>query len=401
MKYLIVIAGGLTDQPVAEKDNRTPLMLADTPHLDRMVREGRCGSVQTLPEGFEPSNDVSLLALLGYEPETHYCAPAALEAVALGVELAEGEIPVCCDFVQLQSSHNDMVMKDFTAGGLSSEDAQLLLEALQDQIGEPSVRFHVGEGSHNLMVVQSPPLAKKLHPPHELIGEGIRRFMPEGEECRELVYIMNQAQIILHNHPYNRARHSQGKDTVNSVWLWGTGNGNRLPAFIERFGKSGAVVTSSLLLTGMARSAGMHAVFIRGTDGTPQTRHIEAVAHALEVLDTHDVVFLHCDDTEILSLQGNLDDKVLAIEDFDSEVAGPLLESAGKRNDVKLLLVENHRASAVLMKYAKDKTPFCVLPGQRTGPPLPGFDEEILKDSPDRFQSGASLVDAFLRDRME
>ena len=50
MKYLVVIANGLTDRPIAEKDNKTPLQLADTPNLDQMVREGYAGSVQTIPE---------------------------------------------------------------------------------------------------------------------------------------------------------------------------------------------------------------------------------------------------------------------------------------------------------------------------------------------------------------
>jgi 2,3-bisphosphoglycerate-independent phosphoglycerate mutase len=108
--------------------------------------------------------------------------------------------------VQLQSSHNDMVMKDFTSGNLTSQDSRILLDALEEQIGSDSVRFHPGKGHHNLMVIKSPAFNGTLTPPQELIGEGIRQFMPEGDEFKELVYIMNQAQIILHNHPYNKKR---------------------------------------------------------------------------------------------------------------------------------------------------------------------------------------------------
>ncbi len=83
MKYLIVIGSGLTDRPVAEKDNRTPLQIADTPNLDRLAQSGLSGSVQTIPENFEAGNDVSLLSLLGYSPETHHAGTAPFDALAL------------------------------------------------------------------------------------------------------------------------------------------------------------------------------------------------------------------------------------------------------------------------------------------------------------------------------
>ncbi len=397
MKYLIVVAAGLTDKPVAEKDNQTPLMLSETPNLDRLARMGCAGTVQTIADSFDAGEDVSLLSLLGYEPETHYIAPAVLEAQALGVDIGDGEVPVCCDFIQLQSSHNDMVMKDFTGGNMTNEDASLLLEALQDQIEE--AQFHAGAGPRNLMVIESPPLNGKLNPPNELIGEGIRQFLPEGEEFKELVYIMNQAQIILHNHPFNQERQRQGKDTINSVWLWGTGSARKLPPFRERFGKSGAVVTSSLLFTGMAKSAGLHPVFLKPSPASPQERFREAVARTREEIDTHDVVYLHIEDADTLSLLGNIDDKILAIEDFDSEVMGPLLDLVESRGDVKLLLTVGHVASVVNMKYTKDKVPFLAYPAQAASG-LDAFDESFMADAAQHFSGGPALAGAFLEDRL-
>ena len=69
MKYLVVVANGLTDRPIAEKDNKTPLQLADTPNLDQMVQNGFSGSVQTIPENHHVSNEVSYLSLLGLRPQ--------------------------------------------------------------------------------------------------------------------------------------------------------------------------------------------------------------------------------------------------------------------------------------------------------------------------------------------
>ena len=71
MKYLVVIANGLTDKPIAEKENKTPLQLADTPNLDLMVQEGYSGSVKTIPENCQVGNQISYLSLLGYDPSKY------------------------------------------------------------------------------------------------------------------------------------------------------------------------------------------------------------------------------------------------------------------------------------------------------------------------------------------
>jgi len=400
MKYLILVGSGLTDQPAAERDNKTPLQLSDTPNLDRAVEQGEVGSFRPIPDQFHPGSDVSFLSLLGFAPEKYYGGAASFVANELGIMLEEGEVPLCCDFIHLQSSHNDMVMKDFTASHLSNEDSHALLDALQEQIVDVPVRFHRGEGHHNIMVIKSPPFLEKLLPPHELIGEGIRQHMPAGEEFKELVYITNQAQIILHNHPHNRELQSNGKDPVNSIWLWGNGAAQALPGFYEQFGKQASLVSASLLLKGMARSAGMKVVSVAGATGFANTNYPGKVAAALKELNSADVVYLHVGAAEEFSLRGNLDDKVLAIEDFDSEIVGPLLNNIAGRKDVKMLIMGSHMSSVMQMKYSRDPVPFVVTPSSKRTVSLQHFSEQILESDTARFQNGPALIEALLRDQL-
>ena len=401
MKYMVLMCNGLSDQPIAEKDNRTPLQLADTPNLDRLAAQGRCGSVRTIPEDMPAGNEISYLSLLGYDPARYNLGPARFEALALGVELKDDEVPLCCDFIILQSSHNDMILKDFTAGQLSADNAQLLLGALQEQIPD-AVTFHPGAGYHNLMVMKGVSLPERLMPPHELIGEGIRKHMPQGEGGRELVYLMNQAQIILHHHPFNQARAKNGDDVVNSVWFWGNGNGQREtpPAFAEKVGKEGAVVTASLLMKGMAQSAGMYTPEVKGATGFPDTDYRAKVTAALDALVTRDVVFLHVATAEVPSLHGNIDDVILTIEDIDREVAGPLLDAVEENGDLTLLMVENHMSSVNLMRYTKDPVPFVAYPSTRGADAVERFDEEIVLSGSEHFKSGSALIEAFLHGKL-
>ncbi len=365
MKYLVIICNGLTDQPIAEKDNRTPLQLADTPQMHRLAAEGRSGSVVTVPETLEVGGEVSGLSLLGYDPEKHWMSPAQLEAQALGVAVGEGEIPLCCDFIILQASHNDMIMKDFTAGQLSSEQALSLVEALNEQIEDDTLTFHAGRGHHNLLVIKTPPFAERLKPPNELVGEGIRQHLPKA--CKELVYVMNQAQIILHHHPYNKTRTDNGDDAVNSIWLWGNGNGQAQtpPSFFSRFEKRAALISAGLMMQGLARAVDIRTVPVEGATGFLDTNYQGKVTAALQELETCDVVYLDVAGAETVSLLGNIDDKIQALEDFDERVLGPILTAMESRNDVTLLLTENHISSVDLMRYKRGAVPFVVYPSSK------------------------------------
>ncbi|MBT3516859.1 MAG: phosphoglycerate mutase [Nitrospina sp.] len=394
MKYLVVIANGLTDRPIAEKENKTPLQIADTPNLDRMVQEGYSGSVQTIPENCKAGNEISYLSLLGYDPEKHDIGPAYFDTLAIGLNLKEGEIPLCCNFVTLQASHNDMVMKDYTADHLSSEESINYLNALQTQISDFGVTFYPGVGPHNIMVMNSKPFTIRLTSPNELIGEGIRKFMPVDAEFKDLIYIINQAQIILHNHPVNKKRKLESLDYANSIWLWGNGKNGTLPSFKKKYGKSGSLISASLLFQGMAKSADMRVVKVEGASGFAETNYENKVKAAIQELESQEIVYLNVAGIEDISLKGNIDDKIITIEDIDSKVIGPLLKETFSNNEIKMMVVVNHMNSAVDVKYGKDRVPF-VMSGKNDTNLVNNFDENLLNVGNNHFKSGSDLMSMF------
>jgi 2,3-bisphosphoglycerate-independent phosphoglycerate mutase len=394
MKYLVVIVNGLTDRPIAEKENKTPLQLSDTPNLDRMVQEGCSGSVQTIPENHQVGNEISYLSLLGYDPKKYDIAPSYFDALAIGVDLKDGQIPLCCDFITLQSSHNDMIMKDYTAGHLTCEESRKYLNALQEQILDCPVTFYSGFGFHNLMVIESKQFTTRLTPPNELIGEGIRKFMPNEDQFKDLIYIINQAQIILHNHPTNQQRKRENIDLVNSIWLWGNGKSGTLPSFEEKFGKSASIISPSLLFQGMGKAANMNIVSVEGITGFADTNFNNKVEATIHELKNQDIVYLNVTGAEDISLKGNIDDKVLTIEDIDAKVIGPLLKKISLYSNVTMMVVVNHMNSAVDVKYGKDRVPF-VITGKNKTSTLNIFDENILNEGNNHFNSGSELMEMF------
>ena len=397
MKYLVIIVAGLTDKPFAEKDNKTPLQLADTPNLDALTKNATCGPVQTIPDDLHPGNEVSCLGLLGLDPQKYSSGHAALSAMGLGIKPEPDEIALCCDLITLQPTHDDMVMKDYTGGHLSHVDSGLLIDALNEQVIDAPVTFHSGGGYHNLMFIKSSPISERLSPPNELIGEGIRQFMPEGGPARELVFVMNQAQIILHNHSYNRKRAVDKEDPVNSVWFWGNGELPSPPSFRERYDKSASVVTASLMVKGIGKLTGMNVVDVDGATGFLDTNYSAKVSATLKELESKDVVFLHISAGEEVSLKGDIDDKVLAIEDFDTEVIKPLAQAMETMENVKMMVVVNHVSSAMSMKYERTPVPYLVYPAASEGSIQ--YDETLLENGKS-FDNAPDLLTAFLTNQL-
>ena len=399
MKYLVIICNGLSDKPVAERSNKTPLQLANKPNLDRMAHDGLTGSVCTIPENLSAGRDVSYLSLLGYDAEKYYSGHAPFEASALGIELLEDEVALCCDFIFLQSSHDDMIMKDFTAGRLTDEDSGLLLTAMNEKI-QGEVQFYPGRGWHNIMVIKSPPFRERLLPPHELIGEGLRQFLTSEGSGKELAYIMNQAQIILHHHPYNKEKVKKGLDAVNSVWIWGNGQLQDLPKFKDMFGKQASLISASLLFEGMADKAGIKHVQVEGATGGLESNFKGKVSAALKELEEQDIVYLNIAAAEDISLKGNIDEKIKAIEKIDNEVIGPLQKELDARKNFRMMVVENHLSSVNFMKYHKDPVPFVIYPPPKNADKVQKYDEEIVQDSSTHFKSGHSLIEDFLQNKL-
>ena len=397
MKYLVVIVAGLTDRPFAEKDNKTPLQLADTPNLDALTQNATFGPVQTIPDDLHPGNEISCLGLLGLDPKKYSSGHAQLSAIGLGVKPAPDEVALCCDLVTLQPTHDDMVMKDYTGEHLSHDNSGLLINALKEQVVDAPVTFHHGGGYHNLMFIKIPQILERLTPPNELIGEGIRQFMPEGNAVRELVFVMNQAQIILHNHAYNKKLVAENKDPVNSIWFWGNGELANLPSFRQRYEKSASIISASLMVKGIGKLTGMNVVEVEGATGFSDTNYSAKVSAVLKELESKDVVFLHIAAGEEVSLKGDIDDKILMIEDFDAQVIKPLAQAMETMGNIKMLVVVNHVSSAQLMKYDRSPVPYLVYPTSSGN--TSQYDEQLLETG-NLFPNAPDLLTAFLANQL-
>lgn len=369
MKYAVLLGDGMADDPQEERDGRTPLETADTPHLDLIADRGAMGRVLTVPEGMEPGSDVANMAILGFEPKKYYTGRAAIEAAALGISLEPGQAAFRCNLVTIGGQGPDEFMEDYSGGHPTAGEQQSMVEILNAELGSDSIRFVPGVSFRNLCIVSGFEGVPDLKPPHDFAGRKISEIMPSGSGADLLAGLQKRAREILAGHPANVARAGEGKPLINGIWFWGTGRSPSLPTFRERHGKSAAVVTGVDLIRGLARLLKMEIVNVPGATGYVDTDYEGKARAVLEALERVDFVFLHVEAPDEAGHEGDLDLKIKAIEDFDSRAVGPILEGLERFDDYRVLLLPDHETPVKERGHRAGPVPFAVASKEElTGP---------------------------------
>jgi 2,3-bisphosphoglycerate-independent phosphoglycerate mutase len=364
MKVIILLGDGMSDIAYSELGNKSPLQYAATPNMDFMARHGQVGLAHTVPTGLPPGSDVANLSVFGYDPRSCYTGRSPLEAISMGVALAADDVAFRMNLVTLKPQGSSIYMQDFSAGHISTEEARSLIETLQQELGSSEIEFHPGVGYRHLMVWRGGKDGMKSTPPHDITGKAILGALPTGDGADRLNNIMNHAQMVLHNHPINTRRKEQGNLPANSVWLWGHGKTPQIETYQEKFGLSGAVISAVDLIKGIGICAGLDSISVAGATGYIDTNYLGKGEAALAALENHDFVYVHVEAPDEASHEGNMQHKLQAIEDFDQQVVGTVLEGIKKFADYVILCMPDHPTPVKLMTHTADPVPFVMYRGE-------------------------------------
>jgi 2,3-bisphosphoglycerate-independent phosphoglycerate mutase len=362
MKYVILIGDGMADLPIDSIGGRTPLEYAKTANLDRLAECGRFGLFRTVPEGMPPGSDVANLSILGYDPKTYYTGRAPLEAASIGVRLKEGEIAFRCNLVTLEPKADSFVMKDYSAGHISTQDADVFIKALSGDkaLSGEGVRFYTGTGYRHLMVMENAGLDLKTTPPHDITDRVISDYLPKGNGSDRVRKIMERSRDVLKDLSHNKERVASGKRPVTSIWLWGQGRSPSMPTIMERFGIQGSIISAVDLMKGIGIYAGLKVLKVPGITGYIDTNYRGKAEYALRSLEENDFVCVHVEAPDEAGHNGNLDDKIRAIEDFDKEVVGRVLDGLKRFPEWRVLALCDHPTPISLKTHTPDPVPFAM-----------------------------------------
>jgi len=171
-----------------------------------------------------------------------------------------------------------------------------------------------------------------------------------------------------------------------------------MPSLTERFGIQGVVISAVDLLKGLGICAGLEALSVPGATGYLDTNYRGKVVAALNALQEKDFVYLHVEAPDEASHEGNLGLKMEAIEAFDANVVGPLLEECSNMSDLRIMVITDHLTPIRTRTHAKGLVPFavCDFPA---GPDMSrrGFSEKSAAETGLIVKPGHKLMEKFIK----
>jgi 2,3-bisphosphoglycerate-independent phosphoglycerate mutase len=371
MKYIILVGDGMGDLPVADLGSKTPLEAADTPTMDSLCRSGELFLLQTIPDSMEPGSDIANLSLLGYTPQDFYTGRAPLEAASMGIELADDETAYRCNLVTLEDNSPDsLVMVDFSGGHIPTDEARILINGLQEELGSDLFHFYPGVSYRHLMVYKNSLRDLVTVPPHDYIGKDIAKFWARYLKYPDLRLMLQSSRTILENHPVNKQRQRNGQLAANCIWLWGEGKAPTMPTLETEYGLTGSMISAVDLLKGIGVYAGLDIINVEGATGYLDTNYAGKAAAALAALEHQDFVFVHVEAPDEAGHQGSIADKIRAIEDFDNKIVRPVLEgiqNMAGRPDFRLVVCMDHFTPVSRRTHTEQPVPVLLYDSRQKG----------------------------------
>lgn len=380
MKYIVLLGDGMSDEPVAELGGKTPLQVAATPNMDRLAKIGRLGLAATVPEGFHPGSDVANLSVFGYNPADCYSGRSPLEAASMGVDLGPNDVAFRLNFVWLEAHYGKLYMGDFSAGHITTADATALIESLQEHLGDEEFSFYPGVSYRHLMVWKNGRDQLRFTPPHDITTHSIEDHLPQGDGADILMNLTNSAQMILAHHPVNQQRTDRGELPANSIWLWGHGRKPQMETYQQRFNLTGSVISAVDLIKGIGVNAGLEVIEVPGATGYIDTNYRGKGEYAVAALAEKDFVYVHVEAPDEAAHGGLLKEKIQAIEDFDRDVVGTILENLSKIGDCRILITPDHPTPVEKRTHTADPVPYILFDStEEMATSVQGYSEQEAK----------------------
>lgn len=364
MKYIVVIGDGMADTPIPQLNNKTPLQSANKPVMDSMAQAGFCGYAKTVPDGMVPESDTANLGVMGYDPKIYSKGRSPLEAMSMGLTMMPEDTAYRCNIVTLTEGdeYEKLTILDHSADEISTEEADVLIKAIDKELGDDIKRFHTGISYRHCLLWKDSPKPYNFMRPHDILGRCIEEYLPKGDEGKPFLELMKKSYDILNKHPVNEARRAKGLKPANSIWLWSPGKKPALPQFYDKYNLKASVISAVDLIKGIGVCAGMEVIEVEGATGNYKTNYAGKAKAALDSLCSgKDFVYIHVEAPDECGHRAEIENKVSSIEKIDKEIIGFLKDELIKRNiDFRLLFMPDHPTPIAIRTHAPDPVPFVI-----------------------------------------
>ena len=399
MKYVVILCDGMADLPIESLGGKTPMSAANKPNMDRLAKTATVGMVKTVADGMSPGSDVANLSVMGFDPAEYYTGRSPLEAASIGIDLTDSDVAIRCNLVTLSDEENydEKTMVDYCGGDISTEEADVLIKAVNAELGGGEFDFYTGVQYRHCTVWHGGKCdGYTLCPPHDISGRVIGQHLAGHKFNPELMELMKKSYEILKNHPLNLARIEKGERPANSIWLWGQGTRAALPRFEEKYGIKGAVISAVDLLKGIAKSAKMESIDVDGATGYIDTNFEGKTAAAIKALENNDYVYVHLEAPDECGHRRETENKVKAIEMIDKKVLAPILEALDG-TDYRIMILPDHPTPISTATHSSEPVPFMIYDSTAENSGVELFCEETAAKTGVFVEHGPSLIKELIK----
>ena len=381
MKHIIILGDGMADLPVERLGGKTLLQYAHKPMMDQLARDGRCGRLVTVPEGFPPGSEVANTAILGYDLNKVYEGRGPLEAASIGYEMADDDMAIRCNIITLA----DGKIITHNGGNLETADADVLIKYLNENLAKPInekagyelVKFITGIQYRHLLVIKGGSKHIVCAPPHDHPNEEWKPLLVKAEDnapiengrmtAQQTADLINEmilkSQDLLAAHPFNQERAKRGERQANSIWPWSGGYRPSMETLMQQYPqvKSGTVISAVDLIRGIGHYAGLKIVEVEGATGLADTNYEGKAQAAIEALENDDFVFVHVEASDEAGHDGDLELKLKTIEYLDRRLITPIYNEVCKwKEPVCIAVLPDHLTPVEMRIHVGQPVPFLI-----------------------------------------
>jgi 2,3-bisphosphoglycerate-independent phosphoglycerate mutase len=231
--------------------------------------------------------------------------------------------------------------------------------------------------------------------PHDIMGRPTKKHLPSGRGAEHIIKLMNRSKELLKDHEINKVRIDLGENPANMIWLWGAGRKPSIPAFKEKFGLTGAVISAVDLINGIGKIIGLKVIKVEGANGYYDTNYKGKAEAALEALKEHDFVFIHIEATDEAGHNNDLRMKITCIERIDKLVVGTIVDKM-KEEDYRIIVVPDHPTPVSKRTHTDEPVPFVLAGKGITAENFSSYSETEAANSNLYFSSGIELMEYFI-----
>ncbi len=350
-KTILFLGDGMADEPLAELGGRTPLQAARTPAMDRIAREGRSGTLLTLPEGFPTSSDVANMSVLGCDLATELCGRGPLEAASRNIPLGPDDV---CFRINLVTVDASGVLRDFSGGHIAQDKADAAIAKLNAALGTPRIRFHAGVSYRNLLVLSDPAFNDRVRcdKPDDNHGQRVAEHLPRASDPSGEATAARLRDLVA------RAAEVLKGEPANGIWPWSGGRAGAIRRLDARYGLRAAVISAVDVINGLGRCLGMDVIHVPGATGYIDTDYEGKADAALAAIRDYDFVYVHVEAIDEVSHAQDLNLKLQAIEDFDRRLVGRVMAAADP--STTFVVLPDHPVPLATGRHTRTPVPVAV-----------------------------------------